>query len=385
MKKAYYLLPVAAVALIMTACSSDDTVEDIKTKNTIAFNVTQDNSIYSRAAKPVTSSNLNDGDTDFEVWAFQGDSYYMGEAGDGVWIKHGTGSSQNYSADDNTNSGYWYYATAEKVAYWPGGTLEFYAISPAHDNYNTTNPNFIKPNVNATSRSFTYYADSTNNTNQKDVMYAHAEASSGVVTLPFKHALAQIVFMGKTTQANLTATVEHIVLHNITNGGRCTFTDAGVTWTAVTDSTKAVKYTATPSGGSGTINSTTATAITGGAGSTTAIDPLLLMPQTFNGDGNATTTKPSGTTPYVEVDYKLQNHEGTYIKGAASGDDEWAKIYIPLQSNWVAGNKYIYTLAFDANVITFTCTVDKWTDTPVDETSVNDGQTDSSTGSNAAK
>lgn len=371
MKKINVLLPMAAAAVLAlsASCSSDETVEVINSKKPINFNVRTENSMASRAAKPITTSNLTDGTVDFEVWGFQpsNSDYYVGQsATDGAQIKHSSTQPGTISWNTDGSTGYWDYATPDNVQYWNGNTITFYAISPAHDDYTS-----ITQNVSKASQSFTYYADNSNNSNQRDVMFATTSASASPVSLPFNHTLAQIVFMGKVEKNNMTATVENIKLHNIKNGGICTY-DAntkGFSWSDVTaspaqgtttTSTQSVVYTATPEG-TGTITGETAQAITGGSGDATPIDPLLLRPQTFEGTGEATTTEPTSGA-YLEVSYKLQNGRGVYIKGSSS---DYAKMYVPLApmtSSWEAGKKYIYTLSFDANAITFTCTVNDWTD-----------------------
>lgn len=370
MTKFNLLLPMAAAALLLTACSSDDVVDSVETqKHAISFNVTQDNSLSTRASTPITSSNLTS--TDFEVWAFNNGEVYMGSTvSDGTRIRHfdtDPGNGTSAAATDGYGSGYWDYATAEKVQYWPGSTLNFFAISPAHDGTTATggvaNASAVTPNVSNTAKTFTYYADASND-NQLDVMVATASATSSPVTLNFRHALSQIVFMGQVSSTNLKATITNIKLYNIKNGGTCTFDDSNISWADVdgTGGTTATTYTATPSSTSALVNSTSATAITGEGGiSATVIDPLLLMPQSFSGSGSVTTSQPSSGA-YLDVTYVLQDAEDKYVKGSAS---EPTHAYVPLSTDWVAGNKYIYTFTFSAKAITFTCTVNGWTDTTV--------------------
>lgn len=342
MKGIKILLPLAAAALMMSACSSDETIEDIKTSNAIAFNVLSDNNLVTRGTV-ITSTNIGTAAGNFDVWALNGSDYYMGGANTGVKIKYTTTSSN--TAGTYSGGGYWDYDKASDVHYWPTvGTLDFYAINPSGT---------VTPAISSTSNTFTYTVED-NAVSQKDIMTAVALTQSKptnlTVTMPFHHAMSQIVFNGEVS-GDMKATVKEIKLYNIKNGGTWTFQSNGESNPTCSPSGDAKTYTPLTSA-SATVTSTEGELIRGS-------EPLLLVPQAISAatiSDKATAPGTEVTAPYISVTYSLSTSAGTSIKAEAT------EYYALPAVTWNPGYKYVYTLTFTADVIKFTCSVTDWTD-----------------------
>lgn len=369
MKRFGFILPLAAVSLVaFTACSSDDTVEDFKTQNPIGFNVLSENSVISRAT-PITAENLTS--TDFDVWAFHGTGtgYFMGSADKGVHINHTTSDAKGTAgnATSGFGTGYWDYADGETIGYWPDditadNDMKFFAVSPDKDKLQSGVT--LTPSISSAGKSVSYTVPTSSN-DQIDLMTATtilgARPENGTVSLNFKHALSQIVFTGKVSDASLTATVTGITLHNIKNGVTVTLASANDGDITTAEAGTATNYTAYSS--SVDINSAT------NAIDITGTSPLLLAPQALTPTSiTAGTTAPAETTgSYIEVTYGLKQGDNQIKK-------DGTKFYIPLNdatiSAWEHGKKYVYDLTFGADVIKFTATVASWTDGNTSEKTV---------------
>ena len=133
MKKNLFMTA-AAIAALLTGCSTDEEIANIETsaKNAIGFNIVSNGAETKATIYGNGSTNFY-----FDVFAFDGSgNYFMGKEGD-----HG------YSAnEDNTiaqhdgvqiihDNGKWTYKNPEEMAYWPTSSLDFYAVSPT--NFNT--------------------------------------------------------------------------------------------------------------------------------------------------------------------------------------------------------------------------------------------------------
>ena len=160
MKKRLFFLPM--VAIMMAACSSNETIEVNENKGDLIS--------FRPIVKGVTraaDANLSSDATSFNVEAFN----------------TGTTESPYFSNVTYTNSGGTF--TSDTKYYWPTNNLDFYAYSP------TTSGQFVKTDY----KTFTITPSATVS-EQVDFIYANTnnkgKGSTGeVTTLNFRHAGSQ--------------------------------------------------------------------------------------------------------------------------------------------------------------------------------------------------
>ena len=342
--------------MAMASCSQDETIGINHDGDEITFNVVANNA--TRAADVYCNQNLPGG---FYVSAISdGKTYIDGD--------HVTGSNGNWTNTSGTR-------------YWPETAVDFYAHVNGGDAYkwNNGSPKFEGFTVNNTVGS------------QVDLLYAvkkNQSKTNGTVNLNFRHALSQIVFQAKNTNANLYVEIAGVSVANV--GGTNTFTfpsentetnivdhdenadgvyedgefGSGIsydaswgTWNALTSGsiTYSVDFTKTPVPGNNTLVALTTANETGKEYNSNA---MLLLPQ------NTTAWKPNdnplpgatgNTGSYLLVDCAIFNVAGTDY---AEGDDVclWGEpqgsgwttkeLAIPVAFDWQQGKKYVYTLVF---------------------------------------
>ena len=215
MKTRLFASMALASAILFTSCSKeldqDRVITDIN-NSPIAF------STYSSlATKGTPIANNTEFCTNgrlFNVSAFLGESEYM-------------------SATIKYVDSKWEYNDKAETAYWPAGTLDFYAVTPTI----TTTPVFNAVVFDKTTKTITYTVP-TATSNQVDVMYAKesaAKPASGTdVQMNFKHALSQVHFAATTDSKNLFVDIEAngINIHNVNSVG--TFNIDGLSWSTLT-------------------------------------------------------------------------------------------------------------------------------------------------------
>lgn len=206
---------------LQTSCSEDvlspdDTNEP---QERISFSASLDKSEGSRGSV-VTTNNYLQKMASFKVWGYMSDggSYYVGKSGaEGFVI-------------DNKGDGTWDYDNIEDLLYWPTGSMNFYAITPAtDDNYSFDGSKLT-------------YTVPTDKSKQVDLMYATATnqtktTNKGIVNLQFQHALSQVVFKGMTKSSNLSVEIESITIHNVNS-----VMTIGLKGTATTPTAKYANY-----------------------------------------------------------------------------------------------------------------------------------------------
>lgn len=382
MKKNLFMTA-AAIAALLTGCSTDEEIANIETsaKNAIGFN------IVSNGAE-TKATIYNNGSTNFyfDVFAFDGaGNYFMGKEGE-----HG------YSAnEDNTiaqhdgvqiihDKGKWNYKNPEEMAYWPTSSLDFYAVSPT--NFNTailTQYNWsIKPGTKTI-----YYStidEFNNNDGSKnfDVMYAVAKnqvkgTNNGVVKLQFKHILSQVLFKAKVQYEAMEVTIKEMKVNNFAHTGTFTIPEgepAQSNWSGTTPLVGA--YTVKKAGEDIKAFSTTKEQWI-----SSETDPMLFIPQkltAWSTTPDNAVSKDTGDTnkrSYIEITMKL-TQKGQYLIGS---ENAYQKIYVPFTNvdtnnatGWEPGKRYIYTLNFGGGYddqgkpiltpITFDAEVTTWSD-----------------------
>ena len=341
--------------MAMASCSQDETIGINHDGDEITFNVVTNNA--TRAADVYCNQNLP---KEFYVSAISdGKTYIDGD--------HVTGSNGNWTNTSGTR-------------YWPETPVDFYAHVNGGDAYkwNNGSPKFEGFTVNNTVGS------------QVDLLYAvkkNQSKTNGTVNLNFRHALSQIVFQAKNTNANLYVEIAGVSVANV--GGTNTFTFPsentetniedhdenadGVyedgefgditdglnwgTWATLTQGTEQydVDFEKTPVPGTNTL-----------VALTTKNDPkkeynsnaMLLLPQKTTAWKPETYPRPTAegnTGSYLLVDCAIFNVAGTdYAEGnevclwGELQEGKWTtkELAIPVAFDWQQGKKYVYTLVF---------------------------------------
>ncbi len=322
----------AAMALVLVSCSRDEVIEINRDSDEIRFGVVTD--AATRAADVYCNNNLPGA---FTVYANHDGQTYI----DGDLIQ-----KENNAWVNKTG-----------VRYWPEGDVSFYA------HVNGTGFTWASGEV----PTIEDYTVPTAVADQKDLLYAVKTQSKGQVTLNFRHALSQIVFQAKNTNANLYVEIYGVTICNLGNVntftyptantddniinhdgvGETTTTGAWGTWVNLTggNTDYPVTFDAVSVPGDKTVvKSLTNTNDTDKEFSSNA---MLLLPQTTTAWD--TTTKPSADTQtgsYFLVDCKICNVAGTSYDSATDVVLWNGNAAIPVAFNWEQGKKYIYTFVF---------------------------------------
>lgn len=342
--------------MAMASCSQDETIGINHDGDEITFNVVTNNA--TRAAEVFCNQNLPGG---FYVSAISDGKTYIDK-------DYVTGSNGNWTNTSGTR-------------YWPETAVDFYAHVNGGDAYkwNNGSPKFEGFTVNNTVGS------------QVDLLYAVKKDQSktnGKVNLNFRHALSQIVFQAKNTNANLYVEIAGVSVANV--GGTNTFTfpsvntetnidhpetgpgDDGVyedgefgsipygaswgTWDNLTSGTEKydVDFDKTPVEGNNTLVALTTANETGKEYNSNA---MLLLPQkttAWDPEANPLPGAAGNTGSYLLVDYAIFNVAGddyadgdVCLWGELQGS-EWKtkELAIPVAFDWQQGKKYVYTLVF---------------------------------------
>lgn len=349
--------------MAMASCSQDETIGINHDGDEITFNVVTNNA--TRAADVFCNQNLPGG---FYVSAISDGKTYIDK-------DYVTGSNGNWTNTSGTR-------------YWPETAVDFYAHVNGEASYKWS----VDGAGKATAK-FENFAVNGTVADQVDLLYAvktGQKKADGTVNLNFRHALSQIVFQAKNTNANLYVEIAGVSVANV--GGTNTFTfpsantetnidhpetgpgDDGVyddgefgsgisygtnwgTWAALTQGTEQynVDFEKTPVPGTNTL-----------VALTTKNDPskeynsnaMLLLPQNttaWDPEANPLPGAEGNTGSYLLVDCAIFNVAGTDY---AEGDDVclWGKpqgsgwttkeLAIPVAFDWKQGKKYVYTLVF---------------------------------------
>lgn len=384
MKKNLFMTA-AAIAALLTGCSTDEEIANIETsaKNAIGFNI-----VSNGAETKATIYGPSSKDFDFDVLAFNSTTgdIFMGTnheffGHDGVDIYY-----------NGTN---WDYKDSNDLAYWPsdGSKLSFYAISPATLKSEEEKVNYMwnihGPIATQGNKIQCLLVDEYGGTTAKnyDLMYATAfnydkTINDTKVKLTFKHTLSQVIFKGKTSNAFLAADIQSITIKNIKSRG---------TFSIPTLSESNNHYARSPKASDWELQdfckdpfAAKLTAANVVVNSTDAIDlskkeePILVIPQVltpWSTTPGAAVTKKAGDDnkqSYLEISMKLTQKE-QYVIGSESS---YQTIYVPFSNvdatttGWEPGKCYIYTLTFGGGYddqgkpiltpITFEPSVEDW-------------------------
>lgn len=347
--------------MAMASCSQDETIGINHDGDEITFNVVTNNA--TRAADVFCNQNLPG---EFYVSAISDGKTYIDK-------DHVTGSNGNWTNTSGTR-------------YWPETAVDFYA----HVNGGTS----YKWSVDGAGKATAKFENFTvNNTvgSQEDLLYAvktNQSKTDGKVNLNFRHALSQIVFQAKNTNANLYVEIAGVSVANVGGTNTFTFPSANTetnivnhdenadgvyedgefgssiiydaswgSWAALTQGTEKydVDFTKTEVPGNNTLVSLTTANETGKEYNSNA---MLLLPQktiAWDPEASPLPGAEKNTGSYLLVDCAIFNVAGDDY---AEGDDVclWGEpqgsgwttkeLAIPVAFDWEQGKKYVYTLVF---------------------------------------
>lgn len=343
MKTRKLALAAISVAIMFASCSKEDVIKNSENslQNQIGFSAIGSNA--QTKATPITTTTI----ADFAAFAFSGTTYFMGESATG-----GVKVYRTVDAGAGTATAWDY----NEKAYWPkSDLLDFYAVSPWHDNTDNT---IYGWNVSNTEQKITYKAQDefgadVANSNV-DVMYGIATSqaattNNGTVKFNFKHILSQVLFKAKVQYASMSVDIKNIAICNVKDAGEFTFpvaTDdkkaeevvatAGNNWNTTAGSYS--NFQVAPFETAVTVNSTTDAELL----SNTA-NPIMLIPQTLakwdvaNEATKSIESANAANLSYVKIGCTIKQNGVVLF----SGD-----LYVPFGDSWEPGRRYIYTLIF---------------------------------------
>ena len=371
MKKTLNLFSVMATLTtltLLTGCGSDDTINDPTADNPITFSITANNE--SRSA-------------DFYCNNYKPNDIY-------VSALYNSGTASPYMKNEHYKLINNVWSIDGFKRYWPAtGTLSFYATNVQSKDIGTDGG---KVDVNMSTAPYGItYTPPTAADNQIDIIYSVAKnqtkPASGITALNFRHAVSLISFKAANKIPHAQITIESISINNVATAGSFAFPDADTTpntekhdgtGTAPTvESTgkwsnlqypaarnnSGRYFTTTPL--SGTIvmkvNDETVKNLTdfttSGTKETNYNKTLMLIPQTRAAWTPATAKSAFAQTAgaYLTIKCKIQNialetdtePSATDIYIWDDGKGGTKELAIPLDVNWEAGKKYIYTITFN--------------------------------------
>ena len=304
MKKLVFLLGLAAISL---ASCTKDIVKEANKGRAIDFRV----AAPTRGSE-TTSANL----TTFYVTAIddQGANYFSNTAF--TKIEEYFSSSPSY--------------------FWPGdgSTLDFYAYAPSATTLGA------EVNINNSSKTLTDFSPAAEITDQKDFVTAQASGNkddqTNGVALLFKHQLAQIEVKARNANEGYIYKVKGVrIAQPVANAD---FDFETESWNlSVNNSDKAVYQTTY----SHTITlNTFAQNIMEEEGNNAMLIPQQLV--AWDPENDPTNSQKGA---YLSVYAQITTSAGAKVYPNIEGQD-YAWLAVPIDTEWEAGNKYVYTLDF---------------------------------------
>lgn len=225
------------------------------------------------------------------------------------------------------------YFTSETPYYWPvdGSTLNFYAYSPAATDLGAT------VTITNASKKLTNYVPATDVSEQQDFITATASGSKSNeatgVALTFKHQLSQIEIKAKNTDDTHVYKVQGVRIAQPVS--KATFDFGTSTWELGSDK---ATYEVTYKGSEKTLGSSAVSIMK------TDGDNAMLIPQqlvAWDSDSDKSNTNKGA---YLSVLINITEDDGDPVYPTEAGQYGWAAV--PIDTNWEAGKRYIYTLDF---------------------------------------
>ena len=326
MKKAFYMMAAAAIAL--SSCSSEETT-DVAKSSTITFRTTV--GLNSRGAE-LTGKDGVTNMTKMTVSAFDGDNAYF--------------ANKVFEKGDNN-----FFEAKNFNPTWPkNGSLTFVAYSHLGDTWGYNVPTLTK-----TGATITGFKPKTDIKDQHDVVFAYGTGSQTAnetngVELNFEHILSQIKIVVKNSDADLHYSIKGIRIASVSGSADYAFAhDAGQntnthTWSnpGTANAVYETVFTDEITLGSDPVDLTDKCNADGAAGG------AMLIPQTVTSWAGTTADvadKFDSFTGKAYISLLINVKRGNTAIYPASGNGYgWAAVALPNNTNWEAGNKYIYTL-----------------------------------------
>lgn len=301
MKTKFLIATAAILATGLASCTSDEPVDSANLReNAISFR----SSMGTRASE-ITNANIKE----INVAAFLGGSQFFNNT------RFSKGSDNYFTSTPEYN--------------WLGddSELTFYAYAPSNVGGTVT----LTPD----NKTLTGFSPAADVAEQVDFITASATGKKSTnektgVPLTFDHRLVQIEVLAKTDNEAYTYEVTGVRVGEPVAKGDFDFTTAG--WKLASD--KAIydeTYTTPVKLGS------SAQSVMGKEGS------LMILPQqltAWDPSGDASNTSKGA---YLSIRLKINTIAGAQVYPFPSnGDCDWAAI--PINTNWQAGKKYVYTL-----------------------------------------
>ena len=339
------------VLALLVSCSKEEVIDVNHDGDEITFDVVTNSA--TRAADVYCNNNMPEG-------------FYVSAISDG----------QTYIDEDQiaNEDGSW--VNKSGVRYWPATPVDFYAYYNDNGSYKWSVAegkavakfvNF-KVNDDVAAQQDLIYAVKTNQSKPAE------DAANTPVALNFRHALSQVVFQAKNTNANLYVEISGVKVVNVGNTNTFTFPSAD-TDDNIEDHTGATTDYPSEAQGWGTWETLAAgTAVYGVTFPAAAVkgdSQIVALTTTDDGEkagefnANTMLLLPQTTTAW-DAESKLGETSGSYFlvnciiknvkdgSGVAGDDDVYLwgaanapkKLAIPVAFNWEQGKKYIYTLVF---------------------------------------
>lgn len=226
------------------------------------------------------------------------------------------------------------YFTSETPYYWPsdGSTLNFYAYSPAAADLGAA------VTITNASKKLTNYAPATDITSQQDFITATATGNKSNeatgVALTFKHRLSQIEIKAKNTEDTYVYKVQGVRIAQPVS--KATFDFGTDAWELGSDK---ATYEVTYSGSEKTLGSSAVSIMK------TDGDNAMLLPQQLVAWDSETDKSNTKKGAYLSVLINITKADGSDpVYPVEAGQYGWAAV--PIDTNWEAGKKYVYTLDF---------------------------------------
>lgn len=301
MKKTKAPLMIAAIAALALASCSDEEPVSTNKGRAIDFRSAMDT-----RSSETTNANL----TSIQAVAFMGNQLFFPEM---TFTKGSDG-----------------FFTSTTEYYWPGDNTElsFYAYSPANPGGTVT--------LTTDEKTLSNFSPAATMADQIDFVTANATGTKTLnetsgVPLTFNHQLAQIEVRAKSNNTVYTFAITGVKIGQPVSKGTFDFTTSD--WTLGPDKAIYTETYTTPK-----VLTSDATSVMGNGGN------AMILPQqltAWDPEGDASNTQKGA---YLSVKLNVTTTEtGVQVYPFPSDANcQWAAI--PINTNWEAGKKYIYTL-----------------------------------------
>lgn len=334
-----YLLFGSLALSVLGSCSNDDVV-DINKGSGISFRASLDKAVASRATGTIDNVTTLQNLQAFNVTALgNGNNYFTDVPVNRVAGKVGTEAWQ-----------------PSKIYYWPTYGLDFYAYAPS---------DITGVSISNTEKTIKNFEPTQDVANQKDLLIARNIGTKDDndllgVLLNFKHALSQIDVQAKCSNPNIKIEVLAVKLANMATKGDFDFptgkTDSGsenVTlpdvdlnkqWKNLSDLNDHTKSYVVKGTSPVTLNEIPKSLMFGNA-------KFMLIPQQLEAWNNDETK----TGAYLSILCRISSLNGStstllYPQPTTNDnkDGKYAFAAVAINTNWLPGKRYVYTLDFCA-------------------------------------